>query len=152
MPKAKTLHASPEAVEHAFYDALEHADLDTFMQIWADDEDIVCVVPGGPRLAGHHAIREAWRIIFSNGPVHARPSQFQVIQGATVSVHSLITQIIVNDQGGQTRVVNLNVTNIFMKGPQGWRLILHHASPAQENNNATGPMHRPGGPPPTILH
>lgn len=151
MPKPKTLHASPEAVEHAFYEAMEHADLDAFMQIWSDDEEIVCIPPNGPRIVGHHAIREVWRNILSRGPIHARPSQIQVVQGPMVSVHSLIAQIIVNDDEGQTIVVNLNVTNIFIKGPQGWRLILHHASNAPQEEN--GVDRRAGySPPPNILH
>lgn len=148
MPKNKALHSSPEAVEHAFYDALEHADLDAFMELWSDDEDIVCVPPNGPRLVGHHAIRDAWGQIFSNGPIHARPSQFHIAQGATMSVHNVIVQVIVNELG-QTRVAHLNVTNIFLKGSQGWRLILHHSSPAP---NETGGSTTASDSPPNILH
>ena len=43
--------------ENAFYEALERADLDGMMAVWAEDEDIVCVHPGGPRVSGPRAVR-----------------------------------------------------------------------------------------------
>ena len=54
--KAATLGGSPEEVEAAFYEAMQNRNLDAFMACWADEDDIVCVHPGGPRLVGHDAI------------------------------------------------------------------------------------------------
>ena len=33
-------------------EALERSDLDAMMEVWADDEEVVCVHPGGPRVVG----------------------------------------------------------------------------------------------------
>ena len=56
MPRAKAqtaaLLASPDDVEAQFYEALQQADLDKLMAVWADDDEIVCVHPGGPRVIG----------------------------------------------------------------------------------------------------
>ena len=49
----KKIFATPQDVENAFYEALECGDLDLMMSIWADDEEIVCVHPGGSRLLGY---------------------------------------------------------------------------------------------------
>ena len=57
------MFATSEEAELAFYDALERADLARLMQVWADDEEIVCVHPGGLRLVGLHAVKEAWQEI-----------------------------------------------------------------------------------------
>src|SRR5216683_3423947 len=54
--------------ENAFYEALERCDLEGMMAVWAEDEDIVCVHPAGPRLTGHDQIRESWARVFSAGP------------------------------------------------------------------------------------
>ena len=35
------------------------------MATWADDEDIVCVHPGGARLVGYDAVRASWEQIFA---------------------------------------------------------------------------------------
>ncbi|MDO9197770.1 nuclear transport factor 2 family protein, partial [Rhodoferax sp.] len=54
MPKAKkqaaTVGGSADDIEAAFYEALQSADIDKLMVCWADEDEIVCVHPGGPRL------------------------------------------------------------------------------------------------------
>ena len=62
----KQFLATAEDTEHAFYDAIARADLESLMALWADDEEIVCVHPGAPRLHGHAAIRESWEMIFEH--------------------------------------------------------------------------------------
>ena len=42
--------ASPDEVEQQFYEALQSGDIDALMAVWADDDDIFCVHPGGPRV------------------------------------------------------------------------------------------------------
>jgi len=138
MVKLKTLHATPEAVESAFYDALEAGDLESLMEVWSEDEEIVCVHPGGPRLVGHLAIAASWREILSNGPITVRPSDPKVMQGSLVSVHSVLSRVMAfvkteglppgSPQMGQTMSINMLVTHVFFKGAQGWRMVLHHAS------------------------
>ena len=47
MKRLKELNGSAAEVEAAFYDALHRADLEALMALWADDEEIVCIHPGG---------------------------------------------------------------------------------------------------------
>lgn len=133
MPQPKRLHASSDDAEQAFYDALEHANLEALMELWSEDDEVVCIHPGGPRLVGHAAVRAGWKAMFSNGPVHARRTEVQLNQGPMVSVHSLIEQVIVTQQG-KTSVISVFATNIYVKGPKGWRLVLHHASLAPQGH------------------
>ncbi len=51
-------------IEQQFYEALQHGDLERLMAVWADDDDIVCVHPGGPRLVGAAAIRASFEAMF----------------------------------------------------------------------------------------
>ena len=56
---------SPEDAEEAFYEAISRADLDALMNLWAEDEEIVCIHPGGQPLHGHHLITrgiDRWRV------------------------------------------------------------------------------------------
>ncbi len=145
MPLMRKNFDSPEAIEQAFYDALEQADLDGLMALWSDDDEIVYIPPGGTRLIGHHAIRAAWRETFANGAVHVRPTQTHVLQTAVVSMHSVIEQVLLNHDG-QTSIISLIASNVFFKGPRGWRLVLHHASPLPEDKtprpaNSEGYLH-----------
>ena len=54
------LAGSPDELEAAFYDALQQGDLERLMACWADEDEIVCLHPGGARLVGPAAIRAAY--------------------------------------------------------------------------------------------
>lgn len=66
MSRAKVIHSSPQDIEQAFYEALEAADLEALMDLWADDEHVVCIHPGGPRVEGYHDVRDSDAIIAAN--------------------------------------------------------------------------------------
>jgi len=134
MPPRRTLHASSADAEQAFYEALEHADLEAMMETWSEDDEIVCIHPGGPRLVGHAAVRAAWRAMFANGPVRARPAHLHTLLGPMLAVHCVVEQIMSARAPGAPVVVNVFATNVFLKGPLGWRLILHHASLAPQDS------------------
>ncbi|HEY3077295.1 MAG TPA: SgcJ/EcaC family oxidoreductase [Burkholderiales bacterium] len=135
--------------ENAFYEALERCDLEGMMAVWAEDEDIVCVHPAGPRLTGQDQIRESWARIFSGGP-HARViiTNQVAISGMMLAVHSVHENFTIP---GQTRAdavpVPVVATNVYLRTAAGWRMIVHHASPAPA---ATQPAPREA--PPKLLH
>lgn len=128
MRKPKLQPGSPDDTEAAFYDALQHADIDRLMACWADEDDIVCVHPGGPRLVGHAAVRAAFEALFSKGAVNVSPERQQRHEHGQCSVHSVIERVaVLTDDGPQHAFVV--ATNVYVKTAQGWRLIAHHASP-----------------------
>ena len=147
MAKLKSLYATPETVEQAFYDALEAGDVDALMNVWSDDDEIVCIHPGGARLVGARAIAASWREILANGPISVRPSEPQILQGSLVSVHSVLSRVLAlvrtegmsagMPQATQAMAVNILVTHVFFKGAQGWRMVLHHASVTPQDTEAT---------------
>lgn len=119
---------SPDEIEQQFYEALQRADLDAMMAVWSDDDDIVCVHPGGPRVVGAPAIRAAFESIFANGAVPAMPDQVRRLQTLSCAVHSVLERIhVMTDTGPQTGWVV--ATNVYVKTAQGWRMAAHHASP-----------------------
>ena len=126
---AKPIFATPMDVEAAFYEALEQGDLEAVMAVWAEDEEIVCVHPGGPRLVGYASIREAWRRLLAGGNrLRIRPSRHSIIQNPFTAIHSLLEQMPAEEAGQPQPVVV--ATNIYVRGPLGWRLVHHHASSA----------------------
>jgi len=140
------IFATAQDAENAFYEALERADLEAMMAVWAEDEDIVCVHPGGQRLAGQAEVREAWRQMFAGGPgLGVRISQQSVIAGVMVEVHSLHENITVAGEA-QPRPPMV-ATNVYLRTAAGWRMIAHHASPAQ-----AGTAPEPVSVVPKILH
>jgi ketosteroid isomerase-like protein len=132
MPRQKPLQAAlmatPDETEAQFYEALQHADLDRVMSVWADDEDIACIHPGGPRLVGAQAIRSAFDSLFARGGVDARVSQVRRIVAGGCAVHHVLEELRISTPEGPQRAFVL-ATNVFVKTPLGWRLLAHHASP-----------------------
>lgn len=124
------MFATPEEAEHAFYEALEQADIVRLMQVWADDEEIVCIHPGGLRVVGHSAVLESWQQTMANGALHIRPLRPQVLHSMMCATHTLVEQVTLRTQGGVTQYAHCYATNVYHKGPAGWRMVLHHASPA----------------------
>ncbi len=140
-----TIFATPEDAEAAFYEALERADLEAMMNVWAEDEDIVCVHPAGPRLTGFESVRESWREIFAAGPnLRFQLTGQQYLRGMRIAVHSLHENIAL---AGQSQPVSpIVATNIYIQTDRGWRMLVHHASPALRD------VARAEETPPTVLH
>lgn len=132
MPKAKkqaaALGGTADDIEAAFYEALQSADIDKLMACWADEDDVVCVHPGGPRLIGMGAIRAAFDIMFSNGSIRAWPESVRKIESLASVVHNVRERIEVPTEEG-TREAYVIATNVYHKTAQGWRMVAHHASP-----------------------
>ncbi len=130
------LFASPEECEHAFYEALDSGDAAAIAELWLEDDDVVCVHPGGPRLTGHAAVRASWAAILSNGPLHVRGSSRKSLDTPTVAVHNVIEEVIVI-QGRERRIARVIATNAFVKTGAGWKMVLHHASAAPDGEAAS---------------
>jgi uncharacterized protein (TIGR02246 family) len=116
--------------ENAFYEALERSDLEGMMQVWSEDEEIVCVHPAaGQRLAGQEQVRESWRQLFAGGPnMRVQVTQRVAVTGMMIAVHSVHEVITV---AGETRPrPPVVATNVYLRTAAGWRMVVHHASPA----------------------
>ena len=132
--------------ENAFYEALERCDLEGMMAVWSEDEEIVCVHPAGTRLSGQDQVRESWRQILAGGArARVHLSQQVAISGPMLAVHSVHENFSVP---GEKRPLQAVVaTNVYLRTAAGWRMIVHHASPAPAQ-----PQAAPRDAPPKILH
>lgn len=119
-------------IEAAFYEALQKGDLDKLMACWADEDDIVCVHPGGPRLVGLGAIRAAFDAMFSNGSIRAWPERVRKVESMTSAMHNVLERIDVLTESGPATAYVL-ATNVYHRTGQGWRLVAHHASPGTQS-------------------
>ncbi len=129
----KTNFSTPQDAEAAFYEALERADLEAMMEVWSEDEEVSCIHPGGARLAGLAQVRENWAQIFKSGQrLQVRLSDQVIVSGLMFAVHSLHEDILVRGaqgEGAGTRSMVV-ATNVYLRSGNGWRMLLHHGSPA----------------------
>ena len=133
MPRREShLFPTPDDAENAFYDAFERADLAAMMAVWAEDDDIVCAHPQGPRLVGFEAVRESWAQVFAAGmALRVRTVDARRFQGQTVAVHCVVEML--TAPGEQSPPPPVCATNVFVLTEHGWRMTVHHASAAPES-------------------
>ena len=124
--------ATVDDVEAAFYEALQNGDIDQLMDCWGDEDEIVCVHPGGGRLVGAVAIRGAFDAMFSNGSIRAKVVRVRKLDTLSASVHSVVERIEVLTGEG-LRHAYVIATNVYHQTARGWRMVAHHASPGTEN-------------------
>ena len=130
MPKSQNPanHLRVDDVEAAFYDALQTADIDKLMACWADEDDIVCVHPGGPRVLGPAAIRAAFTAMFANGPIQVWPERVHTVDSHASVVRSVLERIELTLPDGRIEAWVI-ATNVYHRTAQGWRMVAHHTSP-----------------------
>ena len=122
------LPSSPDDIEAQFYEALQSGDLERLMAVWSDDDEVVCIHPGGTRLVGMAAIRASFEAIFAQGGVYAEPENVHRVVNETTAVHSLTERVrVMADEG--PRPAWVIATNVYVRTAEGWRMVCHHASP-----------------------
>ena len=143
--RAAAVGGTADDVETAFYEALQRGDIEALMACWADDDEVFCVHPGGPRLVGAVAIRAAFEQMFANGAIHARPARVRTVESLASAVHNVLERVEVLTAQGPHHAFVL-ATNVYHKTAQGWHLVAHHASPGSahepdEDNDARQTLH-----------
>ncbi|MFM2120428.1 MAG: hypothetical protein RL722_1896 [Pseudomonadota bacterium] len=122
------LLATADDCEAQFYEALQQADLTRLMALWADEEDIACIHPGGLRLVGAALIQASFAEIFNQGAIDCRPVDVRRVSANGVAVHTLSEEVRVMSEDGP-QVGHVLASNVYVQTPLGWRIVLHHASP-----------------------
>ena len=143
--KKPVMFATASAAEEAFYEALEAGEIETLIQLWAEDEDVVCVHPNGSRATGLAAVRATFEEMLTSGGIDIRVSDVHVQQTATMAVHHLTEHVAVSGEQGGSEVVQLAATNVYLKGPVGWQMVLHQVTPLEGEQSTSAPTPSTGG-------
>jgi len=133
MPERGAEHREVEAVNAAFYEAFESADLDTMRDLWLEDAETLCVHPGALPVRGTAAINRSWALIMANTPyIQFFLTDVEVSVWERVASVTCTENVLTGDDstgpdafGGAKAVA----TNVFVRTDAGWRLWIHHASP-----------------------
>ena len=116
------------AANQAFYDSHEQRDLDAMRRVWDHSDGAVCVHPGWPILRTWPLIEESWRRIFE-GPGR---NQF-ILTNLSISGDGDVAWVTLDEnlvQGVEgSTAATIAATNIFVRFPDGWKMVLHHGSP-----------------------
>jgi ketosteroid isomerase-like protein len=131
--------AAVEAANAELYEAFEAGDIDRMAALWDDSDDVACVHPGWPMLAGRSHVLRSWSVIMANTTyIQFFLTDVEVrIRGdvAVVTCTENILTAVGDDPGGDDadgglahpgRVV---ATNVFRRVGESWHLWVHHGSP-----------------------
>lgn len=120
--------------EAFFYHALEQRDLNEIMLAWAEDDEVVCIHPMGPVLEGLKSIRESWSVICeSDQELSFEIDSIRYSESEKLAIHILRENI--SMAGDPPKLASMLVTNTYRQTDDGWRMVLHHASPAASADN-----------------
>lgn len=119
------IFSTPEAAELAFYEALEHGDIEKMKAVWCDDDSIICIHPGAIRIEGRSDVVDSFRHMFEQAPeLDFSISDVRSQQMQDLAVHLVREEIEIDGQ-----LVSVMVsTNVYQRIGDGWRMKLHHAS------------------------
>lgn len=132
MPQPTLLPAntgSADSLESAFYEAVQAADIDKIMGCWSDEDEVLCVHPGGDRLMGIGAIRASLEALLGHAGVHIQALNVRKIETLATSVHSVLERLQITTPAG-VQIAYVIATHVYIHGSAGWRMVARHASPA----------------------
>jgi ketosteroid isomerase-like protein len=122
-------YTTPQEAEDAFYDALEDADLERLMTVWAENDEVCCLLPMAPLVQGHAAVRDVFARVFSGGKgVSLNISHLCWIEAGDIAIHQVEEAV----QGAPPNAPSpppFYGTNIFLRNDSGWRLLIHQNAP-----------------------
>ena len=118
---------TPQDAEDAFYDVLEEGDADAMARVWEDSDAIACLLPMTPLVMGREVLA-LWRsILEQSGAFDIQVRHLAWVEGDDLAIH-LIEERMPAQHGGQPAPA-IYATNIFRRGADGWRLLMHQNSP-----------------------
>jgi len=133
--------ATAQDAEDAFYDAIDDRDADKLRAVWEDSPEIACLLPMQPMFHGAE-VHEAFRPL-TDGDVQLdiQVRHIRWLEAGDMAIHFVEERVSLPGNPPQPAVYALN---IYRKGNDGWRLLIHQNSPTPPPPGAILP---PGMPP-----
>ena len=132
---------TPQDVEDAYYDALEDGDLEVLLAVWADVDDISCLLPMQPLAQGRQAVSDVFARLFARGQgIALSVKHLGWIEAGEVAIH--LVEETPQQPPGSHPPMAVYGTNIYRRGAEGWRLILHQNAPTAPPTGRMPPMGR----------
>jgi len=121
-----TKFTSPEAVELAFYQSIENADIRLLGDVWSADDAVVCIHPGCGRIEGRREVLESFADLFVDAPTIQFAITDAVHSGhGSLAIHTVREEVQLDGQV----ISSMVATNIYQRNDAGeWHMVLHHSS------------------------
>lgn len=123
-------HTAMDA-ESEFYTAFEQADLERMMSIWAQNDRVVCIHPGAPRMEGLQEVRESWVELFRDPPMlKFALLDVRVTRSKDLAIHQIREEVEIDGQYISVMVS----TNVYERdADKCWHMTSRHSSPEPDD-------------------
>jgi len=122
-----TEFSTPQDAEDAYYDAIDENDLESMMAVWEDSDEILCLLPMMPAQRGTTSVHQAWEPLLGGGiKLDIEIRHLAWIDSGELAIHLIEEHVLAP---GQPEKQIVYATNIYRKGTQGWRILMHQNSP-----------------------
>ena len=112
-----------------FYKAFNARDLSAMKEIWSSHQNVTCVHPGWSPLNGFEPIIDSWQGIFKNsGNMDIQISDINMLTSNDLAWVSCVEKLYTIASHG-VLASQVFSTNLFKLNKDGWKMIMHHASP-----------------------
>ena len=112
-----------------FYKAFNARDLSAMKEIWSSHQNVTCVHPGWSPLNGFEPIIDSWQGIFKNsGNMDIQISDINILESKDLAWVSCVEKLYTIASHG-VLASKVFSTNLFKLNKDGWKMIMHHASP-----------------------
>jgi hypothetical protein len=137
-------YETAQDAEDAFYDAIDDRDAERLRGVWDDSADIACLLPMQPLLHGQD-VHSAWAPLFeADMQLDIAVRHVRWLELGDLAIHYVEEFVRVPGRPPQPPFF---ATNLYRRGSNGWRMILHQNSPAPPPPGAMPPGMGPGGSP-----
>lgn len=125
-------YITPQEAEDAFYDALDEGNLEQMLSVWADADDITCLLPMQPMIQGREAVVRLFTHILSQGrSVSLAIAHLGWIETDDIAIHQ-VEETVLDTPSGAPPPPPFYGTNIYRRDASGWRLIVHQNAPTPQ--------------------
>jgi ketosteroid isomerase-like protein len=122
-------YTTPQEAEDAFYDALDEGNLNQLLSIWAESDDICCLLHMHPKIQGREGVTDVFTHLFSQGlGVSLAITHLGWIETDDIAIHQ-VEETILAQPADMPPPPPFYGTNIYRKDQTGWRLIVHLNAP-----------------------
>ncbi len=129
-PEGEGGRAELLGANRSFYESLEKFDIVAMKALWFQGEGVRCIHPGWEAINGYEAVIDSWDQVFRNtGWMRVTPTDVSTWRLGELGLVYCAENITAKHED-EVGVAVTMATNVFRQTEQGWRMILHHASPA----------------------
>jgi ketosteroid isomerase-like protein len=121
--------ATPQDAEDAYYDAIDECDLTAMRGVWADAPEIACLLPMQPLLRGDEVLQGWQQALDPRFGVEVTVRHLGWVEGGELAIHLVEELVTLKGQGGRAQPP-IYATNVYRRGADGWRMVLHLNAPA----------------------